>query len=52
LRLAPVAITRIVREVAGDDSLSKDYDFSSKSLEQQKRNGYSVAQQALSRPQH
>ncbi len=45
--VAPVAITRIVREVGEDDSSSKDYDFSRKSLEQHKRNGYSVTQQAL-----
>ncbi len=44
--VAPATIMRIVR-LGEDDSLSKDYDFSSKSLEQHKRSGYTMTQQAL-----
>lgn len=47
--VAPIAITRIVREVVEDEPLSKDYDFSAMSIEQHKRSGYNMAQQALSR---
>jgi predicted acylesterase/phospholipase RssA len=47
--IAPIAITRIVREVVEDEPLSKDYDFSAMSIEQHKRSGYNMAQQALNR---
>jgi NADPH-dependent 2,4-dienoyl-CoA reductase/sulfur reductase-like enzyme/predicted acylesterase/phospholipase RssA len=46
--VAPVTITRIVREVGEDDSFSKDYDFSHKSIEQHKQSGYRVTRQVLS----
>jgi NTE family protein len=47
--IAPVTITRIVREMPEDALLSNDYDFSHKSLELHKRSGYSMAQEALNR---
>lgn len=47
--IAPTVITRIVREMAEDEPLSKDYDFSALSIEQHKQSGYSATLKALDR---
>jgi len=45
--IAPTIITRVVREMAEDEPLSKDYDFSALSIEQHKQRGYSATLGAL-----
>jgi len=45
--IAPTIITRVVREMAEDEPLSKDYDFSALSIEQHKQRGYSATRSAL-----
>jgi NTE family protein len=45
--VAPILITRVVRETAEDEPFSKDYDFSALSIEQHKQNGYSAILKAL-----
>jgi NTE family protein len=45
--IAPTIITRVVREMAEDEPLSKDYDFSALSIEQHKQRGYSATLDAL-----
>jgi NTE family protein len=45
--IAPTIITRVVREMAEDEPLSKDYDFSALSIEQHKQRGYSATLRAL-----
>ncbi|HET9718110.1 MAG TPA: FAD-dependent oxidoreductase [Pseudolabrys sp.] len=45
--IAPTMITRIVREMAEDEPLSKDYDFSRLSIEQLKQSGYRATVNAL-----
>ena len=45
--LAPLTITRIIREVAEDEAFSKDYDFSRASLERHKEEGYEMTRRAL-----
>ncbi len=44
---APMKITRIVRENSEDESDSRDYDFSARTLEQLVESGYAMAQKAL-----
>jgi NTE family protein len=46
--IAPTTITRITREMEEGEPLSKDYDFSTLSIERSKENGYRAAQKALS----
>ena len=46
---APMTITRIVRESDEDESASKDYDFSRKTLDQLRSAGYRTAMRALGR---
>jgi NTE family protein len=41
--VAPVAITRFVREGVEGESASRDYDFSRRSIERNKAEGYAVA---------
>jgi NADPH-dependent 2,4-dienoyl-CoA reductase/sulfur reductase-like enzyme/predicted acylesterase/phospholipase RssA len=48
--IAPTIITRVVREMAEDEPLSKDYDFSALSIEQHKQSGYSATLNALKLP--
>ena len=50
--IAPIVITRIVREMAEDEPLSKDYDFSAMSIEQHKQSGYSATLKLLDHPQN
>ena len=45
--IAPTIITRIVREMAENEPLSKDYDFSTLSIEQHKHSGYIATLKAL-----
>jgi hypothetical protein len=45
--IAPTIITRVVREMAEDEPLSKDYDFSALSIEQHKQRGYSATLNTL-----
>jgi NTE family protein len=45
--IASTIITRVVREMAEDEPLSKDYDFSALSIEQHKQRGYSATLGAL-----
>jgi predicted deacetylase len=45
--IAPTIITRVVREMAEDEPLSKDYDFSALSIEQHKQRGYRATLDAL-----
>jgi len=45
--IAPTSITRVVREMAENEPLSKDYDFSALSIEMHKQSGYSAALKAL-----
>jgi len=45
--IAPTIITRVVREMAADEPLSKDYDFSALSIEQHKQRAYSATLNAL-----
>lgn len=45
--IAPTTITRITREMEEGEPLSKDYDFSTLSIERNKENGYRAAQKAL-----
>lgn len=47
--VAPMMITRIIREGAENEASSKDYDFSRRSIEQHKRDGYKMAKEALGR---
>jgi NADPH-dependent 2,4-dienoyl-CoA reductase/sulfur reductase-like enzyme/predicted acylesterase/phospholipase RssA len=45
--IAPTIITRVVREMAENEPLSKDYDFSTLSIELHKQSGYSATLKAL-----
>jgi hypothetical protein len=45
--IAPTTITRVVREMAENEPLSKDYDFSALSIEMHKQSGHSAALKAL-----
>jgi NTE family protein len=45
--VAPVAITRFVREGVEGESSSRDYDFSRRSIERNKAEGYAVAYKHL-----
>jgi NTE family protein len=45
--IAPTIITRVVREMAEDEPLSKDYDFSALSIEQHRQRGYSATLNTL-----
>jgi hypothetical protein len=45
--VAPMMITRIIREGAENEASSEDYDFSRRSIEQHKRDGYKMAKEAL-----
>jgi len=45
--IAPTIITRIVREMAENEPPSKDYDFSTLSIEQYKHSGYIATLKAL-----
>jgi NTE family protein len=45
--MAPMTITRIIREGEDGEPQSKEYDFSRKSIEELKRAGYRAAREAL-----
>jgi NADPH-dependent 2,4-dienoyl-CoA reductase/sulfur reductase-like enzyme/predicted acylesterase/phospholipase RssA len=45
--VAPMTITRIVREVSEDEPVSKDYDFSHLSIEEHKQQGYELTNLVL-----
>ena len=45
--IAPTSITRVVREMAETEPLSKDYDFSALSIEMHKQSGYTATLKAL-----
>jgi predicted acylesterase/phospholipase RssA len=45
--VAPITITRFVREGAAGESAARDYDFSRLSIERNKREGYDNARQKL-----
>ena len=45
--IAPLTITRIIREAVEDEAFSKDYDFSRGSIEQHKEEGYNMTRLAL-----
>lgn len=47
--VAPMRVVRIVREGAENEPPSRDYDFSRTSIEQRRREGYTMARQALER---
>jgi predicted acylesterase/phospholipase RssA len=47
--VAPTMITRIIRDSAEDEPSSRDYDFSRRSIEQRKQDGYMVAKEMLKR---
>jgi NADPH-dependent 2,4-dienoyl-CoA reductase/sulfur reductase-like enzyme/predicted acylesterase/phospholipase RssA len=50
--IAPTIITRVVREMAENEPLSKDYDFSTLSIELHKQSGYSATLKALNSSQN
>jgi NADPH-dependent 2,4-dienoyl-CoA reductase/sulfur reductase-like enzyme/predicted acylesterase/phospholipase RssA len=49
--VAPPTVTRIIRKGAEQEAPSKDYDFSRKSIEQGKREGYDMTRRTLEREQ-
>ena len=48
----PMSVTRITREPVEDESVSRDYEFSRKSIEQHMAQGYALTEKTLKTARH
>ena len=47
-----MSVTRITREPVEDESVSRDYEFSRKSIEQHMAQGYALTEKSLKTARH